>query len=65
MLGVIGLVAAPLVYWFVRFLAVGLGRLAATLLVPAANPDARVLIVSQYVERAYAADLLADGRGGG
>lgn len=26
--------------------------------------DARVLILSQYVERAYAADLLADGRGG-
>jgi DNA-binding NarL/FixJ family response regulator len=30
----------------------------------AADPDAKVLIVSQYVERAYAAELLADGRGG-
>ena len=27
-------------------------------------PDTAVLIVSQYVEQAYAAELLADGRGG-
>ncbi|APU16312.1 MULTISPECIES: response regulator [Actinoalloteichus] len=27
-------------------------------------PDTRVLILSQYVERAYAAELLSDGRGG-
>ncbi|MEO3923339.1 response regulator transcription factor [Micromonosporaceae bacterium B7E4] len=38
--------------------------LRAALRIRAADPDARVLIVSQYVERAYAADLLADGRGG-
>ncbi len=30
----------------------------------AADPQTRVLIVSQYVERVYAAELLADGRGG-
>ncbi|MFC6020243.1 response regulator [Plantactinospora solaniradicis] len=38
--------------------------LRAALRIRAADPDARVLIVSQYVERAYAAELLADGRGG-
>jgi DNA-binding NarL/FixJ family response regulator len=38
--------------------------LRAALRIRSADPDARVLIVSQYVERAYAADLLADGRGG-
>ena len=38
--------------------------LRAAMRIRAADPDARVLIVSQYVERAYAADLLADGRGG-
>jgi DNA-binding NarL/FixJ family response regulator len=38
--------------------------LRAALDMRAADPDARVLIVSQYVERAYAAELLADGRGG-
>ncbi|WP_433374821.1 response regulator transcription factor [Actinoplanes sp. CA-142083] len=38
--------------------------LRAALRIRAADPEARVLIVSQYVERAYAADLLADGRGG-
>jgi DNA-binding NarL/FixJ family response regulator len=38
--------------------------LRAALRIRAADPDAKVLIVSQYVERAYAADLLADGRGG-
>ncbi|GIH13026.1 response regulator transcription factor [Rugosimonospora africana] len=38
--------------------------LRAALRIRAADPDAHVLIVSQYVERAYAADLLADGRGG-
>jgi DNA-binding NarL/FixJ family response regulator len=38
--------------------------LRAALRIRADNPSARVLIVSQYVERAYAADLLADGRGG-
>ncbi|MBE1492229.1 response regulator transcription factor [Plantactinospora soyae] len=38
--------------------------LRAALRIRAAEPDARVLIVSQYVERAYAAELLADGRGG-
>ncbi|GAB3158684.1 response regulator transcription factor [Micromonospora sonneratiae] len=38
--------------------------LRAALRLRAADPDTRVLIVSQYVERAYAADLLADGRGG-
>lgn len=27
-------------------------------------PDTAILLVSQYVERAYAAELLADGRGG-
>jgi DNA-binding NarL/FixJ family response regulator len=36
----------------------------AALRLRAADPQARILIVSQYVERAYAADLLADGRGG-
>ncbi|GGM79612.1 response regulator [Dactylosporangium sucinum] len=38
--------------------------LRAALELRAAEPDTRVLIVSQYVERAYAAELLADGRGG-
>lgn len=38
--------------------------LRAALRIRVADPDARVLIVSQYVERAYAAELLADGRGG-
>ncbi|GAA3395648.1 response regulator transcription factor [Cryptosporangium minutisporangium] len=38
--------------------------LRAALELRAADPLTRVLIVSQYVERAYAADLLADGRGG-
>ncbi|GAA4255287.1 response regulator transcription factor [Dactylosporangium darangshiense] len=38
--------------------------LRAALSIRAADPSARVLILSQYVERAYAADLLADGRGG-
>jgi DNA-binding NarL/FixJ family response regulator len=28
------------------------------------HPDLPVLVLSQYVERAYAAELLADGRGG-
>jgi DNA-binding NarL/FixJ family response regulator len=27
-------------------------------------PDTAILVVSQYIERAYAAELLADGRGG-
>jgi DNA-binding NarL/FixJ family response regulator len=38
--------------------------LRAALQIRAAEADARVLILSQYVERAYAAELLADGRGG-
>ncbi|MFG1871513.1 response regulator transcription factor [Micromonospora arborensis] len=38
--------------------------LRAALAVRAATPDARILILSQYVERAYAAELLVDGRGG-
>ncbi|GAA2345533.1 response regulator transcription factor [Dactylosporangium salmoneum] len=38
--------------------------LRAALEIRAADPGARVLILSQYVERAYATDLLADGRGG-
>jgi DNA-binding NarL/FixJ family response regulator len=38
--------------------------LRAALHLRATSPDARVLILSQYVERAYAAELLADGRGG-
>jgi DNA-binding NarL/FixJ family response regulator len=38
--------------------------LRAALRIRADDAAARVLIVSQYVERAYAADLLADGRGG-
>jgi DNA-binding NarL/FixJ family response regulator len=38
--------------------------LRAALRLRAADPGTRVLIVSQYVERAYAAELLADGRGG-
>jgi len=37
--------------------------LRAALAIRAETPDAPVLILSQYVERAYAADLLADGRG--
>ncbi|MCP3783952.1 response regulator transcription factor [Micromonospora sp. A3M-1-15] len=38
--------------------------LRAALRLRADGRDARVLILSQYVERAYAAELLADGRGG-
>ncbi|MEU4559477.1 response regulator transcription factor [Actinoplanes sp. NPDC023936] len=38
--------------------------LRAALELRAADPGTRVLIISQYVERAYAAELLADGRGG-
>lgn len=38
--------------------------LRAALRLRADGRDTRVLILSQYVERAYAADLLADGRGG-
>lgn len=38
--------------------------LRAALHLRAADPDTKVLIVSQYVERAYAVELLADGRGG-
>jgi DNA-binding NarL/FixJ family response regulator len=38
--------------------------LRAALELRRADPSARVLILSQYVERAYAAELLADGRGG-
>jgi DNA-binding NarL/FixJ family response regulator len=38
--------------------------LRAALRLRSADPRARVLILSQYVERAYAAELLADGRGG-
>jgi DNA-binding NarL/FixJ family response regulator len=38
--------------------------LRAALGIREADPTAKILIVSQYVERAYAADLLADGRGG-
>ena len=38
--------------------------LRAALAIRAADPDAKVLIVSQYVERTYAQELLADGRGG-
>ncbi|MEV0810274.1 response regulator transcription factor [Micromonospora sp. NPDC050200] len=38
--------------------------LRAALELRAADPATKVLIVSQYVERAYAAELLADGRGG-
>lgn len=38
--------------------------LRAALRLRADDPGTRVLIVSQYVERAYAAELLADGRGG-
>jgi DNA-binding NarL/FixJ family response regulator len=38
--------------------------LRAALRLRSADPDAKVLIVSQYVERAYATELLADGRGG-
>ena len=38
--------------------------LRAALELRADDPDAKVLIVSQYVERAYAQELLADGRGG-
>jgi DNA-binding NarL/FixJ family response regulator len=38
--------------------------LRAALEVRAKDPDARLLILSQYVERTYAAELLADGRGG-
>jgi DNA-binding NarL/FixJ family response regulator len=38
--------------------------LRAALQLRAGDPTAKVLIVSQYVERAYAAELLADGRGG-
>ncbi|MFF0150760.1 response regulator [Micromonospora sp. NPDC005203] len=38
--------------------------LRAALTLRATDPDTKVLIVSQYVERAYAVELLADGRGG-
>ena len=38
--------------------------LRAALRLRSDDPAAKVLIVSQYVERAYAAELLADGRGG-
>lgn len=38
--------------------------LRAALQLRAGDPDVKVLIISQYVERAYAAELLADGRGG-
>ncbi|WP_262282880.1 response regulator transcription factor [Micromonospora sp. MA102] len=38
--------------------------LRAALRLRAGGRDTRVLILSQYVERAYAAELLADGRGG-
>ena len=38
--------------------------LRAALKLRADDPDTKVLIVSQYVERAYAQELLADGRGG-
>lgn len=38
--------------------------LRAALTLRERNPSARILIVSQYVERVYAAELLADGRGG-
>jgi DNA-binding NarL/FixJ family response regulator len=38
--------------------------LRAALQLRSTDPGTRVLIVSQYVERAYAAELLADGRGG-
>ncbi|MFF4889713.1 response regulator transcription factor [Micromonospora chersina] len=38
--------------------------LRAALRLRADGRDTRVLILSQYVERAYAAELLADGRGG-
>ncbi|TQJ19986.1 LuxR family two component transcriptional regulator [Micromonospora sp. A202] len=38
--------------------------LRAALTLRATAPDTKVLIVSQYVERAYAVELLADGRGG-
>ncbi|SHN47246.1 response regulator transcription factor [Cryptosporangium aurantiacum] len=38
--------------------------LRAALQLRASDPGIRVLILSQYVERAYAAELLADGNGG-
>jgi DNA-binding NarL/FixJ family response regulator len=38
--------------------------LRAALVLRERIPDTAVLIVSQYVEQAYAAELLADGRGG-
>jgi DNA-binding NarL/FixJ family response regulator len=38
--------------------------LRAALILRERSPDTAVLIVSQYVEQAYAAELLADGRGG-
>ena len=38
--------------------------LRAALRIRATDPAARLLILSQYVERTYAAELLADGRGG-
>lgn len=38
--------------------------LRAAVEVRAADPDAKVLVLSQYVVLAYADDLLADGRGG-
>jgi DNA-binding NarL/FixJ family response regulator len=36
----------------------------AALMLRDRSPDTGVLIVSQYIEQAYASDLLADGRGG-
>lgn len=38
--------------------------LRAALRIRERDPAARILILSQYVERAYAVELLADGRGG-
>ena len=38
--------------------------LRAALAIRSRQPDAPILILSQYVERTYAAELLADGRGG-
>lgn len=38
--------------------------LRAAIELRASAPDTAILVVSQYIERAYATDLLADGRGG-
>jgi len=38
--------------------------LRAALAIRAREASAPILILSQYVERTYAAELLADGRGG-